>query len=155
MQLFWINFPGDPGSRSVMQGLATWPGIIPYVRVSDPGAPGKIGRLNLRFFWRRVYIDQPVCKRQPKCWGHTGNVWGEFRFEVFGDICEMTGTQPPQDCAKSFRNFGKGSFASCYEENYWKYNVTQGSMTYTLPENKSWNATSDSNGISGCFVILM
>ena len=25
-----------------------------YVRVSDPGAPGKMDRLMLRFFWKRV-----------------------------------------------------------------------------------------------------
>ena len=27
----------------------------PYIRVSDPGAAGKMDRLNLRFFCRRVY----------------------------------------------------------------------------------------------------
>ncbi len=27
----------------------------PYVKVSDPGTPGKMDRLNLSFFWRRVY----------------------------------------------------------------------------------------------------
>ncbi len=26
----------------------------PYVRVSDPGASGKMDRLKLRFFWERV-----------------------------------------------------------------------------------------------------
>ena len=26
----------------------------PYVRVSDPGAPGEIDRLRLRFFWKGV-----------------------------------------------------------------------------------------------------
>ncbi len=33
-------------------------GVIyrPYVRVSDPGAPGKMDRLMLRFFWKRVYM---------------------------------------------------------------------------------------------------
>ena len=41
---------------------ATGPGIVHcfpnsrhYVRVSHPGAVGKLGRLDLRFFWRRVY----------------------------------------------------------------------------------------------------
>ena len=28
---------------------------MPYVRVSDPGAPGKMDRLMMRFFWKRVY----------------------------------------------------------------------------------------------------
>ena len=27
----------------------------PYVRVSDPGAPGKMDRFMLRFFWKRLY----------------------------------------------------------------------------------------------------
>ena len=26
--------------------------------VSDPGAPGKLDRLNLRFFWRRMYMKK-------------------------------------------------------------------------------------------------
>ncbi len=29
----------------------------PYVKVSDPGAPGKMDRLNLSFFRRRVYLS--------------------------------------------------------------------------------------------------
>ena len=34
--------------------------IRPYVKVSDPGEPGKMDRLNISFFWRRVYHDKPT-----------------------------------------------------------------------------------------------
>ncbi len=54
---------------------ATGPGIIhrfhnssrPCVGVSDPGAPGKLGRLNLRFFWRRVWKVKTYGLRQHFC----------------------------------------------------------------------------------------
>ena len=36
----------------------------PYVKVIDPGAPGKMDRLNLRFFWRRMYVNTQAFIKQ-------------------------------------------------------------------------------------------
>ena len=45
----------------------------PYVRVSDPGAPEKMERLKLRFFWKRVYlrdwIQSSMSEKSNPLWG--------------------------------------------------------------------------------------
>ena len=61
----------------------------PYVRVSDPGAPGKMDRLNLRFFWRRVYISRYMID----CLGIFDRV-PDIRILQHPSICTRAGRSP-------------------------------------------------------------